>query len=205
MSKAKTTTRIMFAVLVTTTIMYAYTSGLPALLNPVKAQEATDNNTTTDTYTGTIAISDNLTFANPFYEATSGKVISQRILGTSEGSPQVELSTIQDATIQGVGNVTNLATWTNTLKPDKLIYATGKGVITAENGEMATWIANDIGRSDDKGIITYRGLILFNTVNSSSTSGKHLAFLNNMEALFMTKVNVNSSDRPQATKMWEWK
>jgi hypothetical protein len=108
MSKAKTITRIMFAVLVTTMIMYAFTLGPPALLNPVKAQEATNNNTTTDT--GTIAISDNLTLAKPFYEATSGKVISQRILGTSEGSPQVELSTIQDATIQGVGNVTNLAT-----------------------------------------------------------------------------------------------
>jgi hypothetical protein len=26
----------------------------------------------------------------------------------------------------------------------------------------------------------------------------------NMEALFMTQVNVPSSDRPQATKMWEW-
>jgi hypothetical protein len=203
MSKANSTTRIMFAVLVTTTIMYAFTLGPPVLLYPVKAQEATNNNTTTNT--GTIAISDNLTLANPFYEATSGKVISQRILGTSEGSPQVELSTIQDATMQGVGNVTNLATWTNTLKPDKLIYATGKGVITTENGEMATWVGNDIGRSDDKGVITYKGLIFFNTVNSTSTSGKNLAFLNNMEALFMTKVNVNSSDRPQVTKMWEWK
>ena len=183
--------------------MYAFTLGPPVLLNPVKAQEATNNNTIADT--GTIAISDNLTFANPFYEATSGKVISQRILGTSEGSPQVELSTIQDATMQGVGNVTNLATWTNTLKPDKSIYATGKGVITTENGEMATWVGNDIGRSDDKGVITYKGLIFFNTVNSTSTSGKNLAFLNNMEALFMTKVNINSSERPQVTKMWEWK
>ena len=70
---------------------------------------------------------------------------------------------------------------------------------------MATWIANDIGRSDDKGIITYRGLIFFNTVNSTSTAGENPAFLNNMEALFMTKINVNSSDRPQASKMWEWK
>jgi hypothetical protein len=69
---------------------------------------------------------------------------------------------------------------------------------------MATWIANDVGRSDDKGVITYRGLIFFNTVNSSS-AGEKLAFLNNMEALFITQVNVSSSDRPQATKMWEWK
>ena len=32
-----------------------------------------------------------------------------------------------------------------------------------------------------------------------------LAFLDNMEALFITQVNVTRSDRPQATKMWEWK
>jgi hypothetical protein len=57
---------------------------------------------------------------------------------------------------------------------------------------MATWIANDIGRSDDKGVITCRGLIFFNTVNSSYTTGGKLAFLNNMEALFITQVNVSS-------------
>lgn len=70
---------------------------------------------------------------------------------------------------------------------------------------MATWIANDMGRSDDNGGNTYRGLTFFNTVNSSSAAGGNLAFLNNMEALFITQVNVSSSDRAQDTKMWEWK
>ena len=108
--------------------------------------------------------------------------------------------------MKGVGNVTNLATWINTYKSAKIFYAVGKGVITAENGEMATWIASDIGRPDDKGVITYRGLIFFNTAtNSSSSAGGKLAFLDNIEALFITQVNVSSSNRPQATKMWEWK
>jgi len=106
--------------------------------------------------------------------------------------------------MKGVGNVTNLATWINTYKTAKIVYAVGKGVITAENGEMATWIASDIGRPDDKGVITYRGLIFFNTAtNSSSSAGGKLAFLDNIEALFITQVNVSSSNRPQATKMWE--
>ena len=65
---------------------------------------------------------------------------------------------------------------------------------------MATWIASDIGRPDDKGVITYRGLIFFNTAtNSSSSAGGKLAFLDNIEALFITQVNVSSSNRPQAT------
>jgi hypothetical protein len=54
----------------------------------------------------------------------------------------------------------------------------------------ATWVANDVGRSDDKGVITYRGLIFFNTVNSSSSAGGKMAFLNNMETLFVTQVNM---------------
>jgi hypothetical protein len=59
----------------------------------------------------------NLTLVNPFYQAKITKVIGQRVLdnSTSKGLPQVELSTIQNGIMRGVGNVTNLATWTNTL------------------------------------------------------------------------------------------
>jgi hypothetical protein len=59
----------------------------------------------------------NLTLVNPFYQAKITKVISQRVLdtSTSKSLPLVELSTIQNGIIRGVGNVTNLATWTNTL------------------------------------------------------------------------------------------
>jgi hypothetical protein len=46
---------------------------------------------------------------------------------------------------------------------------------------------------------------LFNTVNSSSIEVGKLAFVNNMPALFITQLNVSSSERPQATKMWELK
>ncbi len=188
--------------------MYAYALASPILLKPlwIEAQEITNDNTSTGL--SKIDISDNLTLGNPFYEATSSNLISQRVLNaTSEGAPQTDLSIIQKAAIKGVGNITNLGTWTITFKTAEIVYGKGKGVITTENGEMARWIANDIGRSDHKGIITYNGLIFFNTVNSSSSSegGGKLAFLNNMPALFITQVNVSSSDRPQATKMWELK
>jgi hypothetical protein len=119
----------------------------------VNAQQSTNTNTITSN--GIIDISNNLTLVNPFYQAKIAKVVSQRVLDTSEGFPQVELSTIQNGILKDVGNVTTLATWTNTLKSDKIIYCAGKGVITAENGEMITWIANDIGRSDDNGVITF--------------------------------------------------
>jgi hypothetical protein len=44
------------------------------------------------------------------------------------------LSISQNANIKGIGNITNLATWTNTFKTAKIVYGVGKGVITTENG-----------------------------------------------------------------------
>jgi hypothetical protein len=53
-------------------------------------------------------ISNNLTLENLFYQAKIAKVVSQRVLdtSTSKGCLQVELSTIQNGIIKGVGNVT---------------------------------------------------------------------------------------------------
>lgn len=139
------------------------------LLNPfsVEAQE-----TTTTIGIDTIEISNNLTLGNPFYEGTSAKLLSQRVLGTTTGGlPQIELTTIQDASIEGVGNVTNLATWINIYKTAKIVHAVGKGVITTENGEIATWVANDVGRPDDTGVITYRGSFSTPLTLSSSDGG----------------------------------
>jgi hypothetical protein len=62
-------------------------------------------------------ISNNLTLENLFYQAKIAKVVSQRVLdtSTSKGCLQVDLSTIQNVIIKGVGKVTTFATWTNTL------------------------------------------------------------------------------------------
>jgi len=47
---------------------------------------------------------------------------------------------------------------------------------------MITWVANDIGRSSDNGVIRCRGIDIFNTANTFFTAGQKLAFLNYMEA-----------------------
>src|SRR6476659_4837620 len=53
--------------------------------------------------------------ASPFYESNASKLIGQRVISTANGiTPQIETTLIKNGTIRGVGNVTDLHTWTNT-------------------------------------------------------------------------------------------
>ena len=135
---------------------------------------------------------------SPFYESKDGKVIGQRIVSTGNGTtPQIEVSVIENGTIKGVGNVTNLGTWTNTFRSPRINYGFGQGVITTADGQdMATWTAYGVGKSNTNGVITYHDIIFFNT----NSTGK-LAFLKNLTGLHTSEVNGNK----QTTKIWEWK
>jgi hypothetical protein len=138
------------------------------------------------------------TAASPFYEANVSKLIGQRVVSTANGiTPQIEYTNIENGTIKGVGNVTNLQTWTDTSRSPRIIYGTGQGVITTADGQdMATWIGYGVGRSDINGTITYHDVIFFNT----NSTGK-LAFLKNLEGLHVSEVDGNK----RTTKIYEWK
>lgn len=132
----------------------------------------------------------------PLYQAEFGKLIGQTVLNTG-GVPQIQESIIENGTMNGVGNVTNLETWVDTFKSPAIAYGIGQGILTTKDKQRATWIAHDIGRTNDNnGAIIYHGVMFF----SSNSTGK-LAFLNNLEGLYITEVNGSK----QTTKMWEWK
>ncbi len=136
--------------------------------------------------------------ASPFYESNASKLIGQRVVSTANGiTPQIETTLIKNGTIKGVGNVTNLQTWTDTTRSPRIIYGVGQGVITTADGQdMATWIGYGIGRSNINGTITYHDIIFFNT----NSTGK-LAFLKNIEGL-----SIASQDGNKITqKIYEWK
>jgi hypothetical protein len=136
--------------------------------------------------------------ASPFYESNVSKLIGQRVVSTANGiTPQIEYTNIETGTIKGVGNVTNLQTWTDTTRSPRIIYGVGQGVITTADGQdMATWIGYGIGRSNINGTITYHDIILFNT----NSTGK-LAFLKNLEGLSIASENGNKIIQ----KIYEWK
>ena len=136
--------------------------------------------------------------ASPFYESNVSKLIGQRVVSTANGiTPQIEYTNIENGTIKGVGNVTNLQTWTDTSRSPRIIYGVGQGVITTADGQdMATWIGYGIGRFNINGTITYHDIILFNT----NSTGR-LAFLKNLEGLHIAEADGNK----RTTKIYEWK
>ena len=132
---------------------------------------------------------------SPFYESKVWKLIGQAV--SNNAAPQVQVSIVENGTMKGVGNVTNLETWWDTYKTPTIINALGRGILTTKDGQMATWTAQDVGRINlNTGITTYNGIMFFNTNSTGS-----LAFLNNLAGLHITQTD--SSMR--TTNIWEWK
>lgn len=156
--------------------------------NAFATTTATSNNRTT-TSIGVIS--------SPFYESNISKVISERVVNTANGTPQIEVSTLENATIKGVGNVTNLQTWNNIYKSPTISYGGGQGVITTADGQdKATWTGYGVGRINTNGVTIYHDFIFFNT----SSTGK-LSFLNNMVGLRTDEVEGNKD----TAKISEWR
>jgi hypothetical protein len=132
---------------------------------------------------------------SPFYESKVWKLIGQAV--SNSAAPQVQVSIVENGTMKGVGNVTNLETWWDTYKTPTIINALGRGILTTKDGQMATWTAQDVGRINlNTGITTYNGIMFFNTASTGS-----LAFLNNLAGLHITQTD-NSM---RTTNIWEWK
>jgi len=132
---------------------------------------------------------------SPFYESKVWKLIGQAV--SNSAAPQIQVSVVENGTMKGVGNVTNLETWWDTYKTPTIINALGRGILTTKDGQMATWTAQDVGRINlNTGITTYNGIMFFNTNSTGS-----LAFLNNLAGLHITQTD--SSMR--TTNIWEWK
>jgi hypothetical protein len=158
-----------------------------ASLNETTSADISNNNNKT---TVPINLEENVLL----YEAKIGNLVGTRVLNVI-GEPQLEYSIVENGTITGIGNVTNIQTWIDTLRTPKVIHGEGKGVMITHDGQRATWIGYDIGQIQNNGSIIYKGITIFN-----SNATEDMAFLNNLVGLHITKVEGNN----QATKIWKW-
>jgi hypothetical protein len=142
-------------------------------------------NATLDTILGT-----------PFFEDRGSKVTGTRVI--SNNPIQTEDSFVANVTIRGIGNATDTGTFVTTHKPSGITTSEGQGIISAADGEIATYTAKDLGFTTEKGDTTYRGIQIFNT----NTTGK-MAFMDNLVGLYVYQ---NNADGDRITgKIWEWK
>ncbi len=141
------------------------------------------------------------TLGTPLYHSNSVKMISQRVIDTEE-IPKIEVSIIGKGTMAGIGNVTNIGTFIETYKTNKIIFGEGKGMITAGNGSnnSISWKSYDVGKINSDKSENYHGIMFF--IGNNSSSNGSLRFLDNTAALYTSSVDTNGSTVRQ---IWQWK
>lgn len=125
---------------------------------------------------------------------TKGKISNQNVVSV-EG-PTIETTVSSSGTLKGV-QVNEMLTYVASPSTKGILHGIGKGVINTQDGEIATYTGEGIGRFDASGLLTWRGAIFFHT----SSEGK-LEFLNNIVGVFEAQVDAQGNF---TDKTWEWK
>jgi hypothetical protein len=141
---------------------------------------------------------DNLTsiFGNPLFEETSHKRTGS-IAVSDEGLNQTQDSYIATGILQGVGNVTDNATYITTHLDKGHSSSEGTGIISTSDGFNVTYTGKDVGTEDSSGIETYKGIQIF-----KANSDSKLAFLNNVIGIYLYGYWPNGTT---SGTVWEWK
>jgi hypothetical protein len=124
---------------------------------------------------------------------TKGKISNRNVVSV-EG-PTIETTVASSGTLKGV-QVNEILTYVASPSSKGILHGIGKGVINTQDGEIATFTGEGIGRFDASGLLTWRGAIFFHT----SSDGK-LEFLNNKVGVFEAQVD---SQGNFTDKTWEW-
>jgi hypothetical protein len=128
------------------------------------------------------------------------KIVSRRVINVDGGIPKIETSTTGEGNYRGTEFKQTSTFWTIPKSSDgKTLYIEGRGTIITNDGELATYTGQAIGKQDGRGVNSMRfyGSIIYET----SSSGK-LSSLSDVVAVFETEVD--ESDNAIA-KIWEWK
>ena len=125
---------------------------------------------------------------------TKGKISNRNVVSV-EG-PTIETTVASSGTLKGV-QVNEILTYVASPSSKGILHGIGKGVINTQDGEIATFTGEGIGRFDASGLLTWRGAIFFHT----SSEGK-LEFLNNKVGVFEAQVDSQGNFADKTLK-WE--
>ena len=126
----------------------------------------------------------------------TGQITGMRVLPDEGHGAKVEVSFQQSGTLLGV-HVNDMGTYVSVTRPDGTLFGNGQGVTMTEDGEMATWRGQGVGRFTGRGgAVSYRGAVYF------QTTSERLARLNSMAVVF--EYETDESGKTTA-KDYEWK
>lgn len=126
-----------------------------------------------------------------------GKIIGTRVLPSQPGQgPKMELTFQTTGKILGM-DFNNIGTLQSVPKSEGVLYFEGQGVVTTEDGEMAPWTTQGVGKPTGPGMAaTLRGTVFF------QTSSPKLARLNSMCVVVAAEVDGSGN---MSAELWEWK
>ena len=126
------------------------------------------------------------------YES-KGKITGERVLELNP--PKIESSYTVEGKLKGT-EVTELGTYTSTMRPDGSLWGEDKSITMAKDGSVTTATARGIGRFTGPEKISFRG---FATMGAEGT-GKFGA-VNSMLIAFEVEIDGEN----MVLKGWEWK
>lgn len=125
-----------------------------------------------------------------------GRITGVRVLPSDAASPRLEVS------FQGAGKlfgqeITEIGSYVSTLMPSGSFNGVGQGLITTQQGDVASWTGTGVGRSTGSGMAaSWRGSICYQTHSQA------LARLNKIAGIFEFEVDENGNT---LGKTWEWR
>src|SRR5215212_9006076 len=159
----------------------------------IPIQQTTGNAATNTSFQNTT--SDTTSLGHPFYKVRR-KATSIRVIDVING-PKVEVSFSGNGTIRDSINVTDIGTIWTLPTSGGMIYSEGQGVLTTQQGEMATYTQQAIGQFTPEGRVIFQGSMFFKTLSPTG----QLAFLDNEMGIY----NYESDIAGNAIKqVWEW-
>ena len=121
------------------------------------------------------------------YNANTSKFLGSKNI-TLTPNRITEIRFTENGFLNGVGNVTNNKTFTNTYLSDDLLVGRGKGAFETPDGQSINWISSDMGRSIGNQWVFY-GIMLFNSTQSGS-----LSLLNNSIGVYRSTSDLNEPE-----------
>jgi hypothetical protein len=139
----------------------------------------------------------------PFYIATNGTITGERAIDVHSEDRRSEVSFIEDAIVENVGNVSNIGTFVEHIISSDIIRGNGEGIITSADGNSTIgWTAYDLGERSGDGSFILRGIIFFHLLSPEDETDNVFRFLDNSVGLYRNVFNPDAVEEYVGREIW---